>query len=932
MGFFSRKNRAATSGPSPSRTRGLHLEVLEERSTPTAGVLDPTFGGGTGYISLPAESSSSGFNPLGRVIAMADGGIISLVAQGNDFGPGKIRRFDAQGTLQWTTDPVGGFFEAAALDDAGHIIVTGGTGTSPPGGEQFEPFRYAGDFAVWSINAETGAYDMTFGGGDGIATADLQWRLNNRWHNGSFMVSGPTTGSGGDYASAIAVDGMGRIVVTGGSIISDIRLEYRIFDIMSGSSGRPADPDNLTGNEELVANLNNTIQGHLTARFNSNGTLDTTFGQDLNLDGAPDGMILALGPGGSPSETTRVLVDSQNRIVTKSAGDVARYTEAGQLDASFGIVDEAAIDADFFGNPSSDSSGPMALDSAGNIVVGSITSYFTGVQIQQVSIVITRFKPDGTLDTTFGTDGKVLTALSTITTFGTGGGDHWLSELMIDRSGRIVVAGGRGSVGEWVEERSTFETHRSIVLARYLNDGAPDASFGNAGLVISNIGAANDDWVDAATLDRDGHVLIAGTSQVFDESYWPDVSTWRPDLLLARYIGNLAPTANAGGPYTALAGPTVQLDASGTTDADQPNSTLDYEWDFNGDGHIDATGMTPTYVAASPGTFTVTLRVRDNYNALGTATATIHIPDFDADGIENPVDTLPLTFSNDFSDVALGGTTTGTITKRGDQMISIVDAPNPAEGLLITAGFLGGPAPAMIQVVNGAGKFSLTSGDQLTVTQGSVIVNVLTGAVEAEFVADTGAVATASLNAGNELTFEPESFTFVAPATNTQTLEVLIDGSVLSVGPGQTVTSVQIDIKPGSDSNPANLAGNGMISVAILSAAGFDAQTVDVTSIIFAGAHAAQSSFEDVNGDGLLDLVVFFRTQDTTLRSLYEQLVADDLNEDGVLDSNHETASIALSGLCQDGTSFWGTDAMDLFLSGKALRDLLAGLAAAGAI
>jgi hypothetical protein len=142
------------------------------------------------------------------------------------------------------------------------------------------------------------------------------------------------------------------------------------------------------------------------------------------------------------------------------------------------------------------------------------------------------------------------------------------------------------------------------------------------------------------------------------------------------------------------------------------------------------------------------------------------------------------------------------------------------------------------------------------------------------------------------------------------------------------VTSVQIDIRP----DTANLASNGMISVAILSAVGFDAQSVDVTSIIFAGAHAAQSSFEDVNGDDLLDLVVFFRTQDTTLRSLYQQLIADDLDEDGVLDSSHEAASIALSGLCQDGTGFLGADAMELFLSGKALRDLLAGLVAAGAI
>ena len=89
---------------------------------------------------------------------------------------------------------------------------------------------------------------------------------------------------------------------------------------------------------------------------------------------------------------------------------------------------------------------------------------------------------------------------------------------------------------------------------------------------------------------------------------------------------------------------------------------------------------------------------------------------------------------------------------------------------------------------------------------------------------------------------------------------------------------------------------------------------------------------KDVNGDSRLDLVLNFRTQDTNLRALYEQLLADDINADGVLDSNHQQAEVALTGQTTDNVLIEGSDDMDLFLAGKALRKMLDDLAAAGAI
>jgi hypothetical protein len=69
-------------------------------------------------------------------------------------------------------------------------------------------------------------------------------------------------------------------------------------------------------------------------------------------------------------------------------------------------------------------------------------------------------------------------------------------------------------------------------------------------------------------------------------------------------------------------------------------------------------------------------------------------------------------------------------------------------------------------------------------------------------------------------------------------------------------------------------------------------------------------------------------TQGTNLRQTYEQFLADDINADGVLDSSHPEATIALAGSTRDNGRFEGLDTLDLFLSGKALRQMPDELAA----
>jgi hypothetical protein len=76
---------------------------------------------------------------------------------------------------------------------------------------------------------------------------------------------------------------------------------------------------------------------------------------------------------------------------------------------------------------------------------------------------------------------------------------------------------------------------------------------------------------------------------------------------------------------------------------------------------------------------------------------------------------------------------------------------------------------------------------------------------------------------------------------------------------------VDIDIKPGSDPNSINLGSKGVVPVAILTTADFDAATVDPTTVIFAGASPVRWTDEDVDDDGDTDLLLHFKTQELAL-------------------------------------------------------------------
>ncbi|MFQ5874449.1 MAG: SBBP repeat-containing protein, partial [Dehalococcoidia bacterium] len=114
-----------------------------------------------------------------------------------------------------------------------------------------------------------------------------------------------------------------------------------------------------------------------------------------------------------------------------------------------------------------------------------------------------------------------------------------------------------------------------------------------------------------------------------------------------------------------------------------------------------------------------------------------------------------------------------------------------------------------------------------------------------------------------------------------------------------TIIDVAIDIKPGSFPNSINLGSNGTVAVAIFSTNGFDATQVDPTTVTLAsaavrlkGKGTPMSSTKDVDGNGLLDLIVHVDTEALQLSETDQQAVLEGQTFGGELISGVDTVRI----------------------------------------
>lgn len=108
---------------------------------------------------------------------------------------------------------------------------------------------------------------------------------------------------------------------------------------------------------------------------------------------------------------------------------------------------------------------------------------------------------------------------------------------------------------------------------------------------------------------------------------------------------------------------------------------------------------------------------------------------------------------------------------------------------------------------------------------------------------------------------------------------------------------VNIDIKPGSDPNSINLKSNGLIPVAFLTIPGFDATQVDVATVRFGPNKATETHnkghLEDVDGDGDIDLMLHFKTQETGIKNSDTQACLTGTTLSGILIHGCDSVRIA---------------------------------------
>ena len=101
-------------------------------------------------------------------------------------------------------------------------------------------------------------------------------------------------------------------------------------------------------------------------------------------------------------------------------------------------------------------------------------------------------------------------------------------------------------------------------------------------------------------------------------------------------------------------------------------------------------------------------------------------------------------------------------------------------------------------------------------------------------------------------------------------LTIMLDVSLVSIlilgAMPATLSACPIDVKPGSNPNSINLNSKGIVPAALLlSSADYKGIYLDPDSVKLAGASPVKWAIEDVNGDGILDQIFFFKTQDLNL-------------------------------------------------------------------
>ncbi len=287
-------------------------------------------------------------------------------------------------------------------------------------------------------------------------------------------------------------------------------------------------PLNRFGRITITPQTSSTVLASYTQVINTAGLLDNTFGSlgiaTKNISGTGDrGYGMAL-----QSDGKIIIVGETNANATENGGvgpqtgvfTTMRYNTNGSLDTSFGPNKNGIVQTSFSGAGFIDGATGVAIQADGKIiVVGQTNIYGNGGGVGYFGII--RYNPDGSPDTTFGTNGN-----GTVTKNFSGFIDG-ANGVLIQPDGKILVAGGTnfGAAGGG---------SGNIVVLRYNSNGSLDDTFNGSGFTtLLHLSAIGDvDLAYAFALQADGKIVVVGATNILNVA--PGVG----NIFILRYTAN----------------------------------------------------------------------------------------------------------------------------------------------------------------------------------------------------------------------------------------------------------------------------------------------------------------------------------------------------------------------------------------------------------
>ena len=413
-------------------------------------------------------------------------------AQNTDPGTGTASDEETVARYSITVAPVNDAPMVAPTPTGDFVITTG-----PPlsetaysvivqaDGKIVAGVTWAGNFQLLRYNAD-GTPDDSFGT-NGVANVDVatydQLRGVFVQSTGDYVVVGSSVS--GHWAASLARFGADGILDTD-------------FGNASSNSGGTVYANN---GGKITAYFNNTDNGFQAAALQSDdkivvaGYFNASPNDIIVVRFTADGAIdTSFGSGGKYNVSLGTVTESVTAIdmAPDGSGDILlagyanndfflmRLTSAGAPDNGFGT--NGVVYTDFGSTVDRPSSMTVMPDG------GSYKILVAGTYNDGNDFALARYNADGSLDTSFDIDGKLITDL--------GSSYDLATSVVVDTDGNILVSG---------------RSNGDFVVVRYLSDGQRDTDFASNGVFTHDLGSTDETAYDLA-LDANGRIVVVGTT------------------------------------------------------------------------------------------------------------------------------------------------------------------------------------------------------------------------------------------------------------------------------------------------------------------------------------------------------------------------------------------------------------------------------------